>query len=55
MIKFPCFMVYDESLMDQGYSWQCCSLYEYLQFKISGVKKVRIDWYSQPIPRRKNQ
>lgn len=53
MKLFPCYMIEKEALIDQGLSWQCCSIKEYLSNKLSGKYKVRIDWYKQPIPLRK--
>ena len=53
MKYYPCYMMEDKAMPpDQGFSWQCVSFITYLRNKISGKKRVRIDWYTQFIPLR---
>lgn len=51
MKVYPCFMIEEDSItQDEGLEWHCCSLTEYLHYKLTGEKKTRVDYYSQFVP-----
>ena len=55
MRLYSCFMIEEDSItQDQGLEWHCCSAWVYWYYRISGEKKVKIDWYKQFVPWRGN-
>ncbi len=47
------YQIEEPAIQDQGYSFQSTSRFMYWFYKLTGIKKVRVNKYNQYIPVRK--